>query len=85
MKKAFGMGAPVLISIMPRSSMVRSGGGTFGCPANGPPRHVRSWKPSATEGRVPKKISSSRRMYSRSCGVNEQVVWMGGEPALKAA
>ena len=63
---------PILISTRPRSTIVRTGGGTFGCPANGPPRHVRSWKPSATDGRVPKNMSSSRRMYSRSCGVKGQ-------------
>jgi hypothetical protein len=55
--------------------MVCSGGGIFGCLACGPPRQVRSWKPSATDGRVPKKMSSSRRMYSRSFGVNGQAVW----------
>jgi hypothetical protein len=31
-------------------------------------------EPSATDGRVPKKMSSSRRMYSRSFGVNGQGV-----------
>ena len=64
--------ASILISTRPRSTIVRTGGGTFGCPAKGPPRHVRSWKPSATDGRVPKNMSSSRRMYSRSRGVKGQ-------------
>jgi hypothetical protein len=50
MKKAFGAGARVLISIRPRSTMVRSGGSSFGCLACGPSRHVRNRKPSATEG-----------------------------------
>ena len=74
MKKAFGTGVPVLTSIRPRSTMVRSDGGIFVCPACGPPRQVRSWKPSATEGNVPKKMSSSRRTYSRSFGVSGQGV-----------
>jgi hypothetical protein len=74
-EKVFEPSAPVLITIRPRSSMVRSGGGIFGCLACGPPRHVRSWKPPANDGRVPKKMSSSRRMYSRSFGVNGQGVW----------
>jgi hypothetical protein len=72
LKWTFGTRVPILISTRPRSTIVRTGGGTFGCPAKGPPRHVRSWKPSATDGRVPKNMSSSRRMYSRSCGVKGQ-------------
>jgi hypothetical protein len=37
-------------------------GGTFGLSACGPPRHVLSWKPSATVGSVEKNMSSSRRI-----------------------
>ena len=62
------------ISISPRSTMICNGGGIFGYLACGPPRQVRSWKPSATDGSVPKKMSSSRRMYFRSFGVNGQAV-----------
>jgi hypothetical protein len=50
MKKAFGAGAPVLISIRPRSTMVRSGGSSFGCLACASSRNACNWKPSAAEG-----------------------------------
>ena len=52
MKKAFGTGAPVLITIRPRSTNVRSGGGIFVCLACGPPRHVRSWKRGSVSDRA---------------------------------
>jgi hypothetical protein len=48
--------------ISPWSTSDWATGGTFGMPACGPPRHVLSWKPSATVGNVEKNISSSRRI-----------------------
>jgi hypothetical protein len=50
---------------------------SFGSPASGPSRQVLSRKPSATLGRVEKKMSSSRRMYSRSPVVNPRIIRSG--------
>jgi len=56
--------------ISPRSRRPLAAGEIFGLPRSGPPRHVLSWKPSATVGSDEKNMSSSLRIYARSLGVN---------------
>ena len=76
-KNSLGRRCPVSSRINPRSSKLAAAGESFGLPASGPPRQVLSWKPSDTLGRVEKKLSSSRRMYSRSRGVKVATATLG--------
>src|SRR4051812_49684521 len=52
--------------------MVRTVGGTLGSPADGPPRHVRSNMPSATDGYWLNCMQKDRRIRSRSGAVNSR-------------
>jgi hypothetical protein len=84
--EAYRAGRPIgfiLILTSPRSAMLWTAFGIFGWPFCGPSRQVRRKSPFARSGSCPKRgLSrysgiSSRRISSRSCGVNGDVDWQG--------